>query len=506
LLFNSFPFILLFLPATTLGYLAIGELRPNLASAWLVGASLVFYAYWDPRYLPLLLISAVANFLFGHVLTECPPQRPQARKGLLALSLIFNLALLGYFKYANFFIANLESLTGIDFVIGKVILPLGISFFTFTQIAFLVDVYRGEAREPRFLHYLLFVTYFPHLIAGPILHHKEMMPQFARRETYRFNAANLVTGVVIFAMGLVKKVAIADSVATFVAPAYDAAAHGLNLSMLDAWGSSLAYTFQLYFDFSGYCDMAIGASLLFGIALPLNFDSPYKSLSIIEFWRRWHLTLSRFLRDYLYIPLGGNRKGSFRRYINLLVTMLLGGLWHGAGWTFVFWGGLHGLYLAVNHGFAAMRARLWESPPSVIGRAASWFVTFLAVVVAWVFFRANSLSAALHIVKAMIGLSPCGASIGCAGDAGFFHAAAGAEALCWLWCGALLLVVIVAPNTQEILRDHLAGLTQPKASAKLFGRPLAFRTSPSWAVAVGAVLAIGLVCLPKPTSFLYFNF
>jgi D-alanyl-lipoteichoic acid acyltransferase DltB (MBOAT superfamily) len=506
MLFNSYTFIFLFLPAVLLGYIVIGALLQQWAAAWLVAASLVFYAYWDPRYLSLLLISAVVNFFAGRGLAECPPGQLRRRRLLLALSIGFNLLLLGYFKYANFFIANLADATGLEITIRKVILPLGISFFTFTQIAFLVDAYRGEAREPKFVHYLLFVTYFPHLIAGPILHHKEMMPQFAQPETYRFNAANLVTGCVIFIIGLFKKAVLADGVAHYVSPIFDAAAKGQHFLIQDAWGGALAYTFQLYFDFSGYCDMAIGASLMFGIALPLNFNSPYKSRSIVEFWRRWHMTLSRFLRDYLYIPLGGNRKGGARRYINLFLTMLLGGLWHGAGWTFVIWGALHGLYLAINHAFSVTRARLGLIAPSRIGSAASWLVTFLAVVVGWVFFRAESWDSALHILAGMANITQCSVPGACGLDAGFFHAADSQAVLVWVWCAVLLAIAIAAPNTQEIMRDRLSGLTRPAETARLFGASLAFRSSRVWAAAVGVLLAIGLACLPQPTSFLYFNF
>jgi alginate O-acetyltransferase complex protein AlgI len=440
------------------------------------------------------------------VLAEGAPENLRPRRLLFALSIGFNLVLLGYFKYTNFFVANLDAVTGLDMTVGKIILPLGISFFTFTQIAFLADVYRGEAYEPKFVHYLLFVTYFPHLIAGPILHHKEMMPQFARPETYQFNTANLLTGCVIFIIGLFKKAVLADGIAVYAAPVFNAAAEGQHFLVQDAWAGALAYTYQLYFDFSGYCDMAIGASLMFGIALPLNFDSPYKSRSIVEFWRRWHMTLSRFLRDYLYIPLGGSRKGGARRYVNLFITMLLGGLWHGAGWTFVIWGALHGLYLAINHAFTAIRARLIPGAPTRVGSAASWLLTFLAVVVGWVFFRAETWDSALRILAGMANMTPCHTSDGCAADASLFHALPGKAMLVWLWCALLSFIALCAPNTQEIMRGRLSGLTRPPAAALLFGVPLTFQPSRSWAIAIGLMLAVGLACLPQPTNFLYFNF
>jgi alginate O-acetyltransferase complex protein AlgI len=502
MLFNSYGFIFVFLPIVLAGYLLTGAWGRQWAAAWLVLASLVFYAYWDPRYLPLLLISSMGNFVAGRKLAECSTEQQSRRRILIVLAIGFNLVLLGYFKYANFFVTNLEAVTGLNVAIERVILPLGISFFTFTQIAFLVDVYRGEAREPKFLHYLLFVTYFPHLIAGPILHHKEMMPQFARDETYRFNPQNFVAGSTIFIIGLFKKAVLADGVAQFVAPVFDAAAKGQPVMVFDAWAGALAYTFQLYFDFSGYCDMAIGISLLFGIALPLNFDSPYKSRSIVEFWRRWHMTLSRFLRNYVYIPLGGNRKGLTRRYANLIITMLLGGLWHGAGWTFVIWGGLHGVYLAVNHAFAALRERTGFVAPSAIGSTLSWLLTFLSVVVGWVFFRAASWNAALDMLASMANLP----SRNSAGAETYFYAEEAGSILVWPWCALLMLIVLLAPNTQEIMRDHLIGVTSRGRTVGLSAMYLTFRRSGGWAIAVGMMLAIGLACLPQPTSFLYFNF
>ncbi len=497
MLFNSFTFIFAFLPAALAGYLIIGHWKREWAAGWLVAASLLFYAYWDPRYLPLLLLSAVTNFFAGLGLAKWSARSSHPRPLLLALSIGFNLALLGYFKYANFFVANLAA-AGLDLAVPKIILPLGISFFTFTQIAFLVDAWRGEAREPKFLHYLLFVTYFPHLIAGPILHHKEMMPQFARAESYRVNPDKLLSGLVIFIIGLFKKVVLADGIFVFAKPIFDAAAKGLHFLPQDAWSGALAYTFQLYFDFSGYCDMAIGASLMFGIALPLNFDSPYKSRSIIEFWRRWHMTLSRFLRDYLYIPLGGNRKGEARRYLNLFLTMLLGGLWHGAGWTFVIWGALHGIYLAINHAVSAARGRLAITIPAKLDAAVSWLVTFLAVVVAWVFFRADNAQSAFRILEGMGHLTPAGAAL--------FHQDSGVTLRAWAWCIALLLAALLMPNTQEIMRDHLPALTKPAKPGSLLGKVLSFERAPGWALAIGLALCLGLACLPQPTNFLYFNF
>ncbi|MCT7469250.1 MBOAT family O-acyltransferase, partial [Aliarcobacter cryaerophilus] len=267
------------------------------------------------------------------------------------------------------------------------------SFFTFTQIAFLVDAYRREAKEYSLVNYMLFVTYFPHLLAGPILHHKEMMPQFASKYNWVKNYRNIALGLFIFSIGLFKKVVIADTFAPWATAGFDTAT---TLNLIEAWATSLSYTFQLYFDFSGYCDMAIGISLMFNIKLPINFNSPYKALNIQDFWRRWHMTLSRFLRDYIYIPLGGNRKGNTRTYVNLLSTFLIGGLWHGAGWTFIIWGALHGIALAIH--------RFWQSLGFKMNKVLAWFITFNFINITWIFFRAKDFESAMKVLSSMLSL------------------------------------------------------------------------------------------------------
>lgn len=407
MLFNSFVFIFAFLPVVFFGFYGIGRYNHKLAFLWLALASLFFYGWWDYRYVVLLLGSIVVNFGAGYALAKRLFLQP---KLLLSLAVAGNLLLLGYYKYANFFIDNLNALTGTGFTNSEIILPLGISFFTFTQIAFLVDTYQGKVKETHFIHYTLFVTYFPHLIAGPVLHHKEMMPQFELRDNCRFDSQNVALGLTIFILGLAKKVLIADSLAEYATPIFNAVHSGGQPQLLEAWIGALSYTFQLYFDFSAYSDMAIGLSLLFNVRLPVNFNSPYQAVSIIEFWRRWHMTLSRFLRDYLYIPLGGNRKGELRRYLNLLIAMLLGGLWHGAGWTFIAWGGLHGFYLTVNHLWITLKQRLGWRDGGKCSRSVSATFTFLLVVFAWVFFRAESFDAALRMVEGMIGMNGCSIS------------------------------------------------------------------------------------------------
>jgi len=406
MLFNSIEFIFVFLPVVLLVFYMIGGYgNHRVAISWLVAASLFFYGWWNPAYLGLILASILFNYAMGAALVS-GNGRPHAPY-LLTVGVACNLAVLAYFKYANFFVENLNILSSSSYHLETIILPLAISFFTFQQITFLVDASRGETREYNFLHYSLFVTFFPQLIAGPIVHHREMLPQFAKDSIYRVNQSNLAIGIAIFLLGLFKKVVLADGVAAYATPVFAAAESGEVITFFEAWAGALAYTFQLYFDFSGYSDMAIGIARMFNIRLPLNFNSPYKAVNIIEFWRRWHMTLSRFLRDYLYFPLGGNRKGPSRRYVNLMVTMLLGGLWHGAGWTFVAWGFMHGLFLVVNHAWHRLR-RFFGSEPGSLGfpgRCVAWLVTFLSVVVSWVMFRAESFDSATAILQGMVGMN-----------------------------------------------------------------------------------------------------
>jgi len=349
MLFNSYSFIFVYLPLVLLGAAWLGWKLPKLVVPWLGMASLAFYGVWNVRFVSLLLASIVFNYAAASLISRYRTDAPARSRRVLTAAVAADLILLGYYKYANFFIATVNEATGSSLQALDLILPLGISFFTFTQIAFLVDAYRGVARERSFQRYLLFVTYFPHLIAGPVLHHQQVMPQFNEENLRRLRLTNFTLGVTIFIVGLAKKVLVADALAEYASPIFNASRDGAMLGLVESWIGALAYTFQLYFDFSGYSDMAIGISLMLNVQLPLNFNSPYKATSIIDFWRRWHMTLSAFLRDYLYVPLGGSRRGRPRRYLNLLITMLLGGFWHGAGWTFIVWGALHGAYLLVNH-------------------------------------------------------------------------------------------------------------------------------------------------------------
>ena len=494
MLFNSFEFIFFFLPVTLAVFFLLKHYHlSQMAIAWLVGVSLFFYAWWNPVYLGLLIASILFNYSFGAAIVRA---RGAQRRALLVIGITANLAVLGYYKYANFFLDNLNVLAGSDWHAGTILLPLGVSFITFQKIAYLVDAWQGKTREYNFLHFCLFVTFFPQLIAGPIVHHRDVMPQFADRSRLRFDHENIAVGLSIFIIGLFKKVVIADNLALFANPVFSAAA-GSTLSFQEAWLGALAYTFQLYFDFSGYSDMAIGLARLFGVRLPLNFHSPYKATSIIDFWRRWHMTLSRFLRDYLYIPLGGSRHGPARRYLNLLLTMLLGGLWHGAAWTFVIWGGLHGVYLLINHawrGFVerlGLAGRLPRRPAMLAGGA----LTFAAVVVSWVFFRADNTAAAQSMLASMLGLH----GIDSAQHAFANGLIAGSRALSWVM-GAALLVWLL-PNTQQLFARFAPALDSVQGAARLQWRP-----SLPWLALIVTLALVAIYRLNHISQFLYFQF
>lgn len=403
MLFNSNIFIFVFLPITLLGfYLTTKIFKQSMTLLWLSGASIFFYCWWNFHSFYILVASIAINYILSIVMMHTQEKKLEFfTKLLLVIGLLFNILLLVYFKYMNFFITNIKYFITLKTLNTNIILPLAISFFTFQKIAYLVDVYQRKITEKNLLKFFFFVMFFPPLIAGPIVHYREMTPQLSRLKLSRIN---LVIGFTLFFIGLTKKVICADSIAEYINPIYEQAASGQALAFFTAWAAALGFTFQIYFDFSGYSDMAIGLARLFSIKLPTNFNSPYKSTSIIDFWRRWHITLSRFLRDYIYIPLGGNRQGHCRRYINLMAVMLIGGLWHGASWTFIFWGGLHGLYLTINHFWrainqsASMRYQWFIHQINKL----SWPITFLSVVIGWVFFRATSFKAALAILGGMI--------------------------------------------------------------------------------------------------------
>jgi D-alanyl-lipoteichoic acid acyltransferase DltB (MBOAT superfamily) len=498
MLFYSFEFMYLFFPVVVAVFFLIGKLRPSDGTSgalWLAVSSLFFYGWWNFIYVPLICASAVFNYVVGLRL------RATQSRALLILGLGFNLGLLGYFKYAGFFAGTLNSLTGIDLHVGDVVLPLAISFFTFQKIAWLVDNYTGRvsSKGQGFINYSLFVMFFPQLIAGPIVHHSEIMPQFADEQQRRFNWNNFSVGLAIFIMGLAKKVVIADSAAPIANAVFNAAAQGHSMGFIEAWAGALAYTVQIYFDFSGYTDMAIGLAAMLNIRLPLNFNSPYKATSISDFWRRWHITLSRFLRDYVYIPLGGNRKGKLRQYMNLMATMLIGGLWHGANWTFVFWGGLHGLYLAANH--------LWTaySPfrlPTIPARG----LTFICVVVAWVFFRATSFDAAWRVIEGMADLRSLfeGAKPHLLGIQNATQAVLPALLVAWFF-----------PNTQEIVHAKFQAIGTYLATPRdglfdrLLFRRMSLEVNMAWTIYLSVLASSSVWFLldnSKIKEFIYFQF
>ncbi|WP_235015181.1 MBOAT family protein [Oceanicoccus sp. KOV_DT_Chl] len=401
MLFNSLEFIFLFLPMVYVVF-QILHFKGKIISqiVWLTAASLFFYAWWNPSYLLLILLSIGANYAFSLLIVS---QRAKNHHRLfLVLGLLFNLCLLGYFKYANFFVDNINYLLTDDFHLQKIILPLAISFFTFQQIAYLVDTYKGLTEPHSFLEYCLFVTFFPQLIAGPIVHHKQMLPQFQTLHLKKEVILNLAIGCSIISIGLFKKVILADSFAQWASPAYSAAADGADINTLDALAGIFSYSFQLYFDFSGYSDMAIGLAFLFGVRLPVNFFSPYRAQNIADFWRMWHATLARFLRDYIYTPLGGFVCSPRRQKFNLFATMFLGGVWHGAGWTFVIYGSCHGLYVVLH--------QIWRikisGPLGLINNRIYKYscqaFTFVLISLTLVFFRAESLESATYLFKSLM--------------------------------------------------------------------------------------------------------
>ena len=473
MLFNSYEFIFIFLPIVLFLYYGIAKkIGCIYAKYFLIVSSIAFYSYWDIRNLPILLVSIAVNFCIGRKIVDTKEKR------WLILGIVFNLLFLAYYKYANFFLDNISALFHTSFSHFDIVLPLGISFFTFTQTAYLVDAYRGETKTYSKSDYLLFVTIFPHLIAGPIIYHKDMIPQFDEEQRYKFNYDNFAKGITWFVIGLFKKVIIADWMSNIANLVFG---HSEHLSILEAWGGSLAYTLQLYFDFSGYSEMAIGIALMLNYNLPINFDAPYKACSIIDFWKRWHITLSAFLKNYLYIPLGGNRNGHHMR--NIMITMLLGGLWHGAGWTFVIWGGIHGCCICINH--------LWRKTKLSLPKVVNWLLTFNVVNLAWIFFRAESFEQAFNIIKAM-------------GDLSSFCYPYSKSVVKWLpnlpynkdflfssndvlWIILFLIISIVYYSTEDWMKEHF----KPKAVTAVV-------------LVLGFVYAVSQ--LNKLSAFLYFQF
>jgi len=511
-IFSSPQFLFVFLPLVVLGFFLFPARPLFWRKAWLVLVSLIFYGWWRWEYLLLLLVSLAGNFLLGNLLAGARPI--PWRRGILTLGIAGNLGILVYFKYTGFLLHTLEPFLGLAWN-PKIILPLAISFFTFTQIAYLVDVYRNPGIRYNLLDYSFFVVFFPHLIAGPIVRHWEIIPQILRRPL-ALSAQDLGPGVALLIMGLAKKSLLADPLGRYVDAVFQASAQGISIPSFDAWLGTAAFALQIYFDFSGYSDMALGLALFFGIRFPVNFDSPYRAGSIAEFWSRWHISLTRFLREYVYIPFGGNRQGLARQCRNILMTMLLSGLWHGAGWTFILWGGLHGLYLILHRLWANAVAQFAWPCGFKPGNLAGWGLTLVAVLLAWVFFRASSLEESWRILQTMAGARGWTISeqvTDPSGGIGRFWALLGLrfvepdfDAGSYTELGKRILaaaaLVFFFPNSQQILARYQPCLGEIRPSR--WQIPLNFWSG----VLLGALflLVIRSFFVVRPNPFIYFNF
>jgi len=507
MLFNSYIYLLLFLPVSVLVYTLLRQRSSESSLLWLNLCSFFFYGWWNPAYLPLLLGSIVMNFYLGKQLSLYKNQ-PMARYWLI-IGITLNLALLGYFKYTDFALANLNGLLGTTFQPSGIILPLAISFFTFNQIAFLVDASEGLAKEYRFNHYCLFVTFFPHLLAGPIVHHRELIPQFSQTNNTDDRQRLWAAGITVISFGLFKKVIFADSLGYYADQVFNGASIGAEMNTTDAWIGTLAFTLQVYFDFSAYCDIAYGSALLFGIRLPQNFLSPYKSANIIDFWKRWHMTLGRFITSYIYTPLMRttiNDVTFAKAMIITLISMTLVGLWHGAGWNYILFGALHGIMLATNH--------LWRtlSPYKKISSLAGYqslsiIFTFFFVMLSLVLFRADSLATAIVLYQQLFNFQE------------------------WQWIHHLHQPVIsdlarqlsielhsmtkilplmifmtswifLMPNLQQVMKDQEYAINHiPQAATRL-----TWRTNFRWAILTALAFAAGFMGTHETGNFIYFQF
>lgn len=516
MIFSSPEFCFLFLPVVLVVYYILQfQTKAGAAKNWLIAASLFFYAWWSLTDTAILSVLLVINYwLTTGIIRSKNAGLVGAAKYWRNFGVILNVIVLIFFKYLAFILLQLD-LPTMSHTLSTIALPLGISFFIFQKIAILVDSEAKEIPLPSFRNFVLFVLFFPQLIAGPIVHHSEMMPQLDRMGARRSRALDFSVGATQFTLGLAKKLIIADGMSGFVTPIFKAADMGVPITLIEAWGAILAYGMQIYFDFSGYSDMALGLARMFGIRLPVNFYSPYKSSTIIEFWRRWHMTLSRFLRDYVYIPLGGNRLGEPRRYLNLVLTMLIGGLWHGANWTFLAWGAAHGLALAITHLFTATRPRVRNTVAKAGGRLG----TFLFVMLTWVLFRADSVDSAVRLYRAVAGLNGLAPARILGGTlaplVAALHLAAGGEFVLsgyeWATVGAprialALAIALAMPNSHQILHRYRPALF---GSFKLLyaGRDyFAWRPTALWLSLTITLFGIATLHMSTVSEFLYFKF
>ena len=543
MLFNSYIFLFAFLPVTLAGFYLLGTRSRNLALAWLILASLVFYAWWRPFNVLIIAPAVMINFATARWLQRLSADKTKAATShmVLLLGIAFNIAFLGYFKYANFAVTVANDLTDANFVLTQVILPLGISFITFQKIAFLIDVHARRIESFTFRDFSLFVLFFPQIIAGPIVHYREMMPQF-QKLSCRFDKMNLAVGLTLLIVGLFKKVVLADGIAAHASPIYDAAAAGGAISLFPSWIAAIGFTLQIYFDFSGYSDMALGLARCFGIRLPANFNSPLKATNIVDFWLRWHMTLTRFLTAYLYNPLVlwltrrrlarglgvlSTRNASWSAYLQLLagptiLTMLVSGVWHGAGYPFILWGLLHGLFLSINHGWRLLRPRFWSDNARYARfmRPVGFVMTFIAVVSSMVLFRSTTGGAAAELLKGMVGLN--GVSVPqklleqlgpLAGVLQHVVTATGAGTARELyvstaWVVGLMLVALTLPNSMEIVSRYepAIGIKAMPAGKNWFARAFAWNPSLSWAFVMSVLAVAGTLSMGGKSEFLYWQF
>ena len=546
MLFNSYEYIFVFLPVTLAGFFALGMLSRNWALRWIIFVSILFYAWWRPLNVLIIAPSILVNFALGLILRRLAQgkSRDATSKLVLLLGIAFNIAFLGYFKYIDFGLDTINDIFGTNLVLTHVILPLGLSFITFQKIAFLIDVHAGRVKSFTLQDYCLFVLFFPQLIAGPIVHYREMMPQF-HIASCRLEQENIAVGLTLLSLGLFKKVVLADHVATVVAPIYSQAASVGGTSLLLAWAAAIGFTLQIYFDFSGYTDMALGAARFFGVRLPQNFNSPLKAASIIDFWLRWHMTLTRFLTAYIFNPLtlsltrrrmvkglrglaGPNTTiSAFASLVlfPLLLTMFVSGLWHGAGYGFVIWGFIHGFYLTINHAWRLIRPRLWPERLSYerVMRPIGWLLTFVAVSVAMIFFRSPTIMAATDLMKGLIGqngvalpeaiydnLGPLAAWLHPGGvGATVSPELWSAQELATMakWIIALMVIALACPNTLQILARYEPALGVNPLTIDFAGkRMIEWKPSLPWAIGVSIVAAIGIFSLGGNNEFLYWQF
>jgi alginate O-acetyltransferase complex protein AlgI len=512
MLFNSAEYLFVFLPIVLLVFILLSTKKYAFAQiAWLLLTSAVFYASWDPIYLSLIVASILFNYLAGKWIESSDGNN---RIPLIA-GICANVGILAYFKYAGFFVENLNVIGDWLIPVPEITLPLAISFFTFQQIAYLVDVSKSKCKAYSLHEYSLFVMFFPQLIAGPIVHHSEMMPQFSVRRGRNAVIPDITVGLSIIVIGLFKKVVMADSLGFWVDPIFHSASLGQAVSTLDAWVATLGFSFQIYFDFSGYSDIAIGSARLFGIRLPENFHSPYRAKSVIDVWKRWHITLSRFLQEYVYVSLGGNRRGKLWRYNNLMITMLIGGLWHGAAWTYVIWGGLHGLYLWINHSwrFFKIRLNIEQYCDHKIFTPFYIAITFLAWAIALVVFRSNDLASALNIITPVASLTNSNTfyilgsgvgenslrsllvAIGLSPNSYFpvYILLSSSAFICWF-----------LPNTQTYMARFKPVIISQKSEDQHFN--FEWKATKQQAVVMGVLASVALLSLSAVDEFIYFQF